>query len=217
LLATISKSTYTLSDDALGDCADRAAQWKREAHHVYSKSHGAMPTAAVRESGLRYTADASGVNRTWDPESQADQLGYEPADLNSEPGFWVSQIERADEECWREGVARALASGASRCQYRVRAKDGNLVRIVDTMVASNRGEGPGILSGTCKLNEALPAFSEEKLLRALPAVAYLYDLGSRSFLDVNQHGLELLNVSLEKLVEMGEEAARANRFRFRFA
>jgi diguanylate cyclase (GGDEF)-like protein len=57
--------------------------------------------------------------------------------------------------------------------------------------------------------ETPPRFSSHPILQALPAVAYLYDFPSRSFVDINRHGRELLSVPMEKLVEMRGAAWKA--------
>jgi diguanylate cyclase (GGDEF)-like protein len=59
------------------------------------------------------------------------------------------------------------------------------------------------------MKEAPAQFSSHPLLEALPAVAYLYDFPSRSFVDINRHGRNLLSVPVDKLVRMREAAWRA--------
>jgi diguanylate cyclase (GGDEF)-like protein len=59
------------------------------------------------------------------------------------------------------------------------------------------------------MKETPPQFRSHPLLDSLPAVAYLYDFPSRSFIDINRHGCELLSLPLDNLIHLREAAWRA--------
>jgi PAS domain S-box-containing protein/diguanylate cyclase (GGDEF)-like protein len=107
---------------------------------------------ALRESEERYALAAKGANDglwDWNLENNSiyyssrwkDMLGYEEDEVGSAPDEWVNRIHRDDVDRFMDELKAHLdgRTATFRCEYRIRRKSGDILRMVARGVAV-RGE-----------------------------------------------------------------------------
>jgi diguanylate cyclase (GGDEF)-like protein len=153
-----------------------------------------------------YQVDSDG-RRRW----QGDISFLAPEGGSTEP--WIGQVHPADAGRLRDAVEQARRQGSAFVTYRARGKGSPWVWIGDRLscvVADPAGRatagaptGRATWSGVCWAGPQATELNRDPITDHLPAVTYLYDFSSQSFLDVNQYGLTITGTTRESLFETG--------------